>query len=181
LAPRALPSESQPHGYGAGQKIIVQVATFEQLADGTVPVVDAAFEPLLEEPFFSYDEGTKYRFSGTVPTGVDAAFTIVTSMSDLAGNTTPAGGNACVGGALSGGVDGTVPTAGMSDLVVDGGEVDPQSTPPGTGRVVATAVLISGTMLQPVVTLGDGIMDASSSRQRSLSTSTRLTKGIRTK
>jgi hypothetical protein len=148
-------------GYVVKDSIVLQISPFEELQKGSLPGVVESFEPFGNGEFFSYDDGTEYRYTGSVAKGTDSTFQLVVGMADLVGNSTPIDGNACVDGILTGTIDATIPTAQLIGLVVDGGAVNPITTPLATGRVVSATIAIEGTILEPEVTLGDGEMSAS--------------------
>jgi hypothetical protein len=145
---------------GIGTKLTLQVWPLEELETGTVPVLEEAFEPATEQPFFTYQSGPGYAFSGTIEEGSgEHSFDVRFLARDLVGNETPQGGNACIGGELSGVVDGERPSVTEVLVTVLSEEYDNASNLPlKAGLVVAATVTLSGTQVEPSVFLGSGEM-----------------------
>jgi hypothetical protein len=139
--------------YPLDQKVLLQVAPFEELAGGGQPELVEEFPDTIPAPFFSYDAETEYRFSGTVAAKHgETDFNVRVLLEDLVGNQTDANSSACTS-AVSGSVDGHAPEVLSVDLVPDTVETAP-GFPLCAGVVVTTTVKIVGTGNQPLVTLG---------------------------
>ena len=144
-------------GYPIGQKVMVQIAALEELPTGFVPVLSEALEPEFAGPFFSFEEGTKHRFSRTIlESDGEHTFEVGFGLTDLVGNTTPVGQTACNSNSLlTGMVDGAAPTISGVTVTIDDGAVE-LTTPLKTGRVVEVTVQAAGTTLAPSAELGSG-------------------------
>ena len=147
--------------YPIGQKILMQIFPHEELQAGSTPAVVETVDPAPGIALFVYDDDSSYSFSHTV-SAVDGEldFSVRVTMTDLVGNATADGGNACAGGALAASIDGDAPTVVSVVLAVDGGAVDHSVTPLNAGRVVQATIQVTNTQQEPTVTIGDGTMTA---------------------
>ncbi len=149
-------------GYPIGQKVRLQIVALEELPPTFVPVLSEQFAPLLptQDPFFAFEAGTHYQFFRSVQDGDgEHTFSVGVSLTDLVGNSTPAGDSACNNNTLIGGkIDGTAPVVHAVDIQVDDGTVDFVTTPLKAGRTVTATIEVSGTSLAPTASIGNGAM-----------------------
>lgn len=148
--------------YAIGEKVLVQVLPMEELAPDKLPnLVEEALPPWQGEHFYSFQEGTQYRFAHTVEEGEgERDVTVRVLLEDLVGNQTDPQEDACGDGGLTASVDGTRPevidvTVTLPDLLADPSEVILKS-----GVTVDAAVQVANTPLKPVVLLGTGVMES---------------------
>ena len=161
VAECALIPEPGDAAYPLGQKLAVQVAPMEELENGFEPTLLESFAPELASPFFAWNDEHS-RFSGSVlALHGEAEFELSLQLRDLVGNETAPGETACTAGVLYGHIDGVAPHVVSVDVVVDGGAVNPATTPLRAGLEIAATIVVHNTVVKPDVFLGNGEMDES--------------------
>ena len=150
------------NAYPIGQKIILQISPIEELQSQWIPVLEQILTPEFPGDFFAYEEKSSYRFFKEVlDTDGERTFEVSVKLTDLVGNMTLPGDNACTDGPLIGSIDGETPKVEKVELLVEDGEIDPAVTPLKKDLVVAATVHLTNTQLKPTVTLGTGTMSSS--------------------
>jgi formylglycine-generating enzyme len=139
----------------------LQVSPLEELEAGHTVEVIEDFSPPLQNDFFTKVEGTKYTFQGQVDGSIgESEFSLRIRLRDLVGNETAADGNACLSGLISGAVDGLTPTvASLSLSAFDADQKIEADVPLRAGLKVIVDLQVSGTTLEPAVTLGSSALD----------------------
>jgi hypothetical protein len=142
-------------GYAIGQKVLLQISPFEELATDSQPLLEEGFEPSFEGPFLTYDAGTLYRFSHVISEGNgEHLFSVAISLTDLVGNTTAVDTTACLSGLVSGAFDSTAPSVEVTKVEVVDSALEPSSDPLRAGLTVAATVMVSNSAVLPQATLG---------------------------
>jgi len=144
------------YGFPIDQQVSLQVTALEDLAFGTVPVLDQ--ESILQADFFVYDAGTEFRYSDTVTeqftehsVGVDVRLT------DVVGNTTAEGNTACTQTHISVSLDAQRPTVQSVVFSASDG-LDPLTDKLRAGRTLSATIQVNNSNLEPGVTIGSGTM-----------------------
>ena len=84
-----------PGGYGIDNKVTLLVSPVEELSPDVALVVAESDVPG-SGPFFTYEEGSAYRYSGLIGEwGETGAFGVALTLRDLVGNDTPPGTDGC--------------------------------------------------------------------------------------
>jgi hypothetical protein len=150
--------------YAINQKISIQISALEALATFGEPVeVVETTQPDFGGAYFAYENNTTYRYSHTVQNAEgDRDFTARVLLTDLVGNTTAADETACVGGVISGAVDGTRPDVEDVQLSLQGSDDDPTEVPLMKGRILVAQIDVANTDNEPVVKLETNAMAKSS-------------------
>ena len=106
-------------GYGIGQTVTLYVSPLEELSLGSTPDVFETLSPSPGGTFLEYEENSSYRYSGTVGEwDAQGSISARVELTDLVGNATTPGGNACINSAgasydairptVAGGADGII-------------------------------------------------------------------------
>jgi len=163
------PEES---AYPLGQKVTLQVLAFEETILVPEPTAEVEFDPPLANPFFAWEEESRFRFSGIVAEslGSDPAETMGertfaikrVALTDLVGNKTPEGHSACGDVALSGQVDALTPSVVSLAVAAEGpnGAIEIPQTPVGPGAELKVTLTVQGTALEPEVTVASAPLTA---------------------
>jgi hypothetical protein len=124
--------------FAIGETITLQVSPNEELASATQPVLTVSLNPSVEGDYFHFVEESNYWFNHVVMEGEgEREFSVEVALTDLVGNQTLEGANACVSGPLVGGVDGKSPQIVDSTLQVS---TQPEVTNSAGGTVLAVGV-----------------------------------------
>jgi hypothetical protein len=129
--------------------IAYQVMVSEPLAEAPILTVDAEF-PIFQEAPEVTGMGHVYTWKTAAFELTDGAFSVSAELLDLAGNDSD--GFVCWEEGI---VDTQAPVVIEVQIEVDGGAVDPASTPLNAGRELTVQFQTTGTALEPVVKLGD--------------------------
>jgi hypothetical protein len=123
--------------FAIGETITLQISPSEELAAETMPALTVSMNPPDDGTYFQFVEESNYWFTHLVSEGEgDKEFTVEVGLTDLVGNQTPDGANACVAGPLLGAVDGQSPLVVGSQIVV--------STLPQVTNAAGATVLAAG-------------------------------------
>lgn len=146
---------------GIGQKVLLQVLPFEETAG--LPELDEEFDPPFGDAWFQYEPGSMYRFSRVVQEGNgERTFQTTVRLTDLVGNSTAQGENACTGDTIAGSIDGTTPVVEQVTVAATTAGYEDGDRALKQGVAVEATVRVTDTDVQPEVHIGSGIMQAQS-------------------
>ncbi len=140
-------------GYAIGATVVAQVSAVELLSATVPPEIIQEFTPAAPGDIFALLDDTSYQFSGTIGDwGSEGTFSLAVALTDLVGNATPAGSDACQG-TLTASYDALRPMVGDLVLTADGQEVQDHQ-PLGADRTVQATFTVDNSPLKPTVLLG---------------------------
>jgi formylglycine-generating enzyme required for sulfatase activity len=147
--------------YGLSASPTLQISPLEELEVGFVPDVIEDFTPPLQAPFFTWLDQSTYTFTSAVePATGESDFFLRVRLRDLAGNETPAEGNACSAGIITGSVDGLAPEVTAIEISsFDDEQKVEAGTPLKAGVKIVADLQVFGTEQEPVVFVGSSQME----------------------